>query len=273
MERDLSPFEIGQQFSTERPNTSFLEAFSNAYKPNSYEIGAAFGNKSFAPSPPKVTTPAAQAKAASTTVQFPKVTDPASPAAAVTPTQNQTATPAPAPSGDLVTNQFKSGLSYDEALAACGPVAAQALARYYGNNIPIGEVMRAARASGWNTAGGMNGVYNQKRMMDSLGIKSRLVTAPNWGDIARDSSTGNPVIISTPKHYYVAQAYDADGSRSGKPGAYFVGQSGLAFAFGGGLWMTADEIARQGGGINGALFADSPASPYPSVAVSGPLPN
>ncbi len=31
-----------------------------------------------------------------------------------------------------------------------------------------------ARRKGWNTAGGMNGVQNQKRLLDELGVPNRL---------------------------------------------------------------------------------------------------
>lgn len=160
---------------------------------------------------------------------------------------------------DLATNQFAAGLSYADALAACGLTAAQALARAYGNDIPIDQVLAAARQNGWTQDGGMNGIQNQKRLMDQLGIPSRLDTAPDWGAITRDAQSGNPVIISTTKHYYVLSDYDA---QSGK---FYVGETGLAFK-NGSKWMSLSEIQNQGNGINGALFADAPTSPTPSVA-------
>src|SRR5579859_2930510 len=53
---------------------------------------------------------------------------------------------------DITPNQFASGLSYSDALAACGPAAAVALARAYGNNIPVSVALNAAKQNGWTQA-------------------------------------------------------------------------------------------------------------------------
>jgi hypothetical protein len=163
---------------------------------------------------------------------------------------------------NLVPNQFGGpSLTTDEAYAACGPAAAIAFARANGRNPTLREAVDLAKQVGWTTAGGMNGIANEKALLDKMGIAATLDLNPSWDKIAADASSGNPVAISTPKHYFVADGYDP------QTGKYHVGASGTAFKAGA-EWMTAEQIANLGGGVNGALFADHPASPQPSVAVA-----
>ena len=154
--------------------------------------------------------------------------------------------------------QFEQGLPYDEAAAICGPVAALAFAQSQGRNPDLAEARALAKQVGWTSTGGMNGVANEQALLTRLGVKSRLDTNPDFGVIAHDASSGNPVIISTPVHYYYASAYDPN------TGKVFVGKTGTSRK-GGGSWMTPAEIATLDGGINGALFVDNPQSPTPSV--------
>lgn len=154
--------------------------------------------------------------------------------------------------------QFEQGLPYDEAAAICGPVAALAFAQSQGRNPDLAEARALAKQVGWTSTGGMNGVANEQALLTRLGVKSRLDTNPDFGVIAHDASSGNPVIISTPVHYYYASGYDP------ATGKVFVGKTGTSRK-GGGSWMTPQEIATLDGGINGALFVDNPQSPNPSV--------
>jgi hypothetical protein len=164
--------------------------------------------------------------------------------------------------GNLVPNQFGDpNLSTDEAYAACGPAAAIAFARANGRNPTLREAVDLARSVGWTTGGGMNGIANEKALLDKMGIASTLDPNPTWDKIAADASSGNPVAISTPRHYFVADGFDP------QTGKYHVGASGTAFRAGA-EWMTAEQISQIGGGVNGALFADHPSSPQPSVAVA-----
>lgn len=173
--------------------------------------------------------------------------------------QNSPSPAAPrAPLNDI--SQFgDKTLSYDEAMAACGPAAAVRLASLFGNAIPLRVALDAAKQVGWTAAGGMNGVGNEKRLLDQLGIPATLDTNPDIGKLISDAQSGNPVTLSTPNHYWTLSGYDP---ASGK---FDVGQSGLVFR-GGSQWMTLDQIKRLGGGINGALFVDSPVSKNPGTA-------
>lgn len=158
-------------------------------------------------------------------------------------------------------SQFgQPGLTYDEALAACGPAAAVRLASVFGNNIPLKAALDAAKQVGWTSGGGMNGISNEKRLLDKLGIPAVLDTAPDMARMIADASSGNPVTISTPNHYFTLMDYDAS---SGK---FKVGASGTVYKAGG-EWLSYDQIRRIGGGVNGALFVDAPTSPTPGVAV------
>lgn len=150
-------------------------------------------------------------------------------------------------------------LSRDEAYAACGPAAAVAFAASYGRNPTLREALDLAKTVGWTPEGGMNGIGNQKRLLDALGVPSRMDTNPSWDTIQADAASGNPVTISTPKHYFVADDYDS------KTGQYHVGQSGTALKAGK-AWMTRQEIVAAGNGLNGALFVDHPSVAAPSVA-------
>jgi len=159
------------------------------------------------------------------------------------------------------TSQFgQPGISQAEAYAVCGPAAAVRLASVYGNDIPLAEALKAAREVGWTEQGGMNGIANQKRLLDNLGVPTTVDLRPTNDKIVADAITGNPVTISTPKHYFTVSNYDP---QSGK---LYVGKSGIDLK-GGSDWMTLDEIKQRGGGINGALFANNPQTELPSPAV------
>src|SRR5262245_18275541 len=155
--------------------------------------------------------------------------------------------------------QFEQGLPYAEAAAICGPVAALAFAQANGRNPDLGEARRLARQVGWTEQGGLNGVANEQRLLTSLGVSSRIDAEPDFGEIAADAASGNPIIVSTPVHYYYVDGYDA------ATGRLHVGKTGEARR-GGSAWMTPQQIADLDGGLNGALYVDNPRSPQPSVA-------
>lgn len=152
-------------------------------------------------------------------------------------------------------------LSAAEAYAACGPAAAIRFAQRYGRNPTLREAVDIARTVGWDTNGGMNGVANQKRLMDEIGVPTRVVGV-NWEAYAREASTGNPVMISTPGHYFTADSYNP------QTGQFHVGRSGLDLR-GGKEWMTREEMEARMGASNGALFADNPTVAAPSLAQPG----
>jgi hypothetical protein len=162
-----------------------------------------------------------------------------------------------------VPNQFAASLSPSEAYAACGPVAAVAVARFLGRNPTVAEALDRAKLTGWTAAGGMNGIYNELRLLDSMHIPAHIETPVNWRHVQQEASSGNPVIISTPGHYWVIDDFDP------RSGAYHVGRSGLAYR-GGAEWMTANQMQQLAGQANGALYIDHPLVPRPSVVASPP---
>lgn len=245
-----------QWVSTQPPMAELPTYYDNATAANLGNIGSATSASPEAPSPDLA---AVEPAAPPSPPLAPAASNPSQDQGFIGPPAQYAN--APVMSGDLTVNQFGDpSLTYDEALAACGPAAAVALAAAYGNQIPLKAALEEAKKVGWTAAGGMNGIQNQKRLLDSMGIATRMETNVDWNAVVKDATAGNPVIISTPNHYYFANAVDP------QTGKLFVGQSGLAFKQGGGQWMSPQEIMAQGGGVNGALFADSPASQTTSVA-------
>lgn len=166
--------------------------------------------------------------------------------------------------GGLVPAQYGPGqqLTAAEANAACGPAAAVAFARAYGRNPTMREAVDLAGQMGWTTNGGMNGVANEKSLMDKLNIPNHLEGQADWSKIAQDATNGNPVAISTPQHYFVVDGFAA--------GKYHVGNSGTAVqSLGGGEWMTPQQIEKVGRGVNGVIYADHPLASGPSITEPG----
>jgi hypothetical protein len=83
-----------------------------------------------------------------------------------------------------------------------------------------------------------------------MGIPHRQVGA-DWSALAREAQSGNPVVISTPGHYFTADGYDASS------GAFHVGSSGTDLR-GGSEWMTPDQMQQRMGSLQGGLVADHP---------------
>lgn len=173
--------------------------------------------------------------------------------------------PVAMPSGDLTPNQFGGGLSDAEAYAACGPAAAIAFARREGRNPTMQEAVGLARQVGWTPENGMAGPSSQVELLQRMGIASKLEQGVDWSKVAADVQAGNPVTISTPGHYFVAERYDPN---SGK---FDFGNSAVALkASGGQRWFSPDEIARLGmGAPTASIFLDDPSSPSPSTVAGG----
>lgn len=159
----------------------------------------------------------------------------------------------PTPRRNLTPNQFGDpSLSTDEAYAACGPAAAVAFALATGRNPTLREAQDLAKEVGWTADGGMNGVANQVRLLEKMGVDARLGNA-DASSIRQSVVSGQPVIVSTPKHYFVLDDYDP------QSGQFYVGASGTALKAGR-EWLTLEEIAQLGSGINGALYVANPAA-------------
>jgi conjugative element/phage-associated large polyvalent protein len=152
-------------------------------------------------------------------------------------------------------------LTNDEAYAACGPAAAVRFAQRFGRNPTLREALDLAKdpSIGWTSAQGMAGIASEQRLMDKLGIPTRLVTGPQWGVFAEEAKTGNPVTISTARHYFTADGYDPATNR------FHVGRSGLDLQ-GGAEWMTPEQMTNLMGPVQGGLLADNPQVAAPSTA-------
>lgn len=164
-------------------------------------------------------------------------------------------TPPTVPAGqDLTPDQFGDRqLSLQEAASACGPAAAVAFARYYGRTPTLREATDLGLRNGWwDAQNGMHGPQAQVQLLQSYGLPATFAPLPDWRQIEGRARAGVPTIISTPNHYFVVSAYDPN------TGRYFAGNSGTAMR-GGGAWLTADDITRLGGQINGVIYAGAAA--------------
>ena len=172
--------------------------------------------------------------------------------------------------GSYTPNQISAatseGLDYETALAVCGPAAAIAFARKTGRNPTMQEAVGLARQVGWTSAQGMAGPASEQKLLGSMGVASRLVDGvPDWGAVAADVQNGNPVIISTPGHYFVAEQYDPTTGKFN-----FGNSTAILKAAHGQTWFTPQEMASLGmGAPRGSLFMDSPTTPAPSVVAGG----
>ena len=174
---------------------------------------------------------------------------PVGPRSVLPPTTPVRSSAAPAQAGNLVPNQFDPSLRPEEARAACGPAAAVALARVAGRNPSLKEVVEQARSVGWTLSGGMNGIANEKRLLEKMGLSVQMDTSADWTRVSRLAAAGNAVVISTPGHYFVADGYDA------ATGRYHLGASGAAYR-NGKEWMTAQQIEALAGRLSGTLTLD-----------------
>jgi hypothetical protein len=111
----------------------------------------------------------------------------------------------------------------------------------------------------------MNGIVNEKKLLDAMQVPNKLETgAVDWSKITSEVGNGNPVIVSTPGHYFTV-----DGARQQPDGStlYHMGTSGTDLKAGA-EWMSAADMQRVMGTANGALFADHPQAQGPSLTES-----
>ena len=151
-------------------------------------------------------------------------------------------------------------------MAACGPVAAIAFARRVGRNPTAQEALDLAKQVGWTTARGMAGPASEKALLDKMGVPSYLEQGVAWKKVQAEVESGNPVIIDTPGHYFVAEGFDP------ATGKFNFGNSGTALKAGK-QWMSPDEMGAIGmGSPRAALYLDNPATPdRPSPTVADPV--
>jgi flagellar protein FlgJ len=175
-------------------------------------------------------------------------TDPSSGAAVNTPDQASQANAAARQS------QFGLGLSSADAMAFCGPTAAMAFAQTYGRNPTVDEAKQLAQQVGWNPQQGMAGVSSEVNLLQKMGIDAHATQGVDWSQVQSSATSGNPVILDTPGHYYYVDGYNQQTQQ------YHVGTSGTDLK-GGSDWMTSNQInqmSQSEGPVRSAVFADHP---------------
>jgi spore coat assembly protein SafA len=149
------------------------------------------------------------------------------------------------PGNDLVPNQFS--LPPPDGGSACGPAALVAIAKAKGKDISLPAARDAALNQGlWDAGAGMHGFGAFETLAKNEGLSFQ---SGSQSDIQAQVEKGNPVVISTAQHYFVAQAYDPS------TGKFFFGNSGTALKAGS-QWLSLDQVASLGRGINGVGWAD-----------------
>lgn len=172
-------------------------------------------------------------------------------------------------------NDVDGPLSAANALSICGPAAAVAFARRTGKWPSLEEATQMAQSNNWWTPEGMRGPDNEVNLLKSMGVAAKLEWGQtpagqrnpvynDWGKVAADVSRGNPVILDSPGHYWVAEDYDPE------TGRFNFGNSAQIFKASdpNNSWYTAEEIVSRFGEQyrpRAALFLDNPETASPSV--------
>jgi hypothetical protein len=139
------------------------------------------------------------------------------------------------------------GLTSYEGQGGCGPIAAEALVRLFAGNSQLNkirEIFNLAENKGY-WSGAMKGPGSEQKLLADLGIQ---VGDPIWISnlgpaermIRESLDRGKPVIISTNRHYFLAEGYNNNGQ-------LFVGYTGEVMR-GGAAQMSLSEISRLGSG-------------------------
>jgi hypothetical protein len=150
--------------------------------------------------------------------------------------------------GKLTPNQLTEGMAQgldrETALAVCGPAAAIAFARKNGRNPTFGEALGLAKEVGWTLEAGMAGPASQVKLLQRMGIQAQMDDGPpDPNKVAQMVQGGNPVIVNTRGHYFVAERYDP------KTGKFDFGQSATVLkAAKGNSWFSLGEISSLGMG-------------------------
>lgn len=178
--------------------------------------------------------------------------------------------------GDLTPNQLTAGrsLTWEEALAACGPAAAAGLARARGREVTLDAAVSLARKVGWTTAKGMAGPGSMVALLERIGVPVTLEVGVDRAKVVREVQAGRPVVIRMVGgrgHYLVAERYDPS------TGRFDFAQTALVVKRSGGKrWWALDEIGSLGVGTpTQAIYLAGatrppPAPPYLSTSSAGP---
>ena len=150
--------------------------------------------------------------------------------------------------GELTPNQLTAGrtLTSAEALAACGPAAAVALARARGREVTLDRAVALAREVGWTAEQGMAGPSSLVALLKRMQVPATLEAGLDRARIVREVRAGRPVVVRTAGeggHYLVAERYDA------QSGAFDFGQSAMVVKRAAGQrWFGLNEISSLGVG-------------------------
>jgi hypothetical protein len=174
--------------------------------------------------------------------------------------------------------QFAEGLSWSEAIAACGLAGVSWFTSKFGRTpATVAEVKQAAQASkAWDENTGMYGPEATARLMrEQYGIAARVEDGVDWAKIRREVASGNPAMFDTNAgsagHYFTVE-----GARQRPDGQweYDLGTSATDLkASGGRRWFTPEEVPALGfGSPFKTIYADNPQTPQPSPSAGRVVP-
>jgi len=148
---------------------------------------------------------------------------------------------------DLVASMQAAGFDPGMIASICGPIAAEGFAKAFGvvEKGGVGQVTRIAVKTGDYANGQMQGPSSERDLLKHMGVNTEPI---KQSDALTRLQGGEPVIIDTPYHYFLAQGYDPVNKK------LWVGPTGVAV--GGSDWMTIGEIESKGqGGIREFIAA------------------
>ena len=167
----------------------------------------------------------------------------------------------------MSTSQFGDPqLSEAEAYSACGPAAAVRFAQAYGRNPTLREATDLAKGVGWSAANGMAGIGSEQKLLSQMGVDTQMISGAQWDQFAQLASTGAPITISTPGHYFYADDYNP------KDNTFHVGKSGTDLKHGS-EWMTPGQMEGLMGRAQGALYSTNPIVDQGGVTTSDCAPS
>ncbi len=153
----------------------------------------------------------------------------------------------------ITPSQIHDAAGFSDQWSLCGPIAAVAASKATGKPVTLEQARSVALQGGNYTPGdGMHGAESEVRLLKDLGIPSHTETPVNWDKVKQQLQSGKPVIISTPKHYFVIEGYNE------KTGKFDCGNSALAMKASGGTQteLSPEELYSWGGGPPTAIILD-----------------
>ncbi len=159
----------------------------------------------------------------------------------------------PASLKGITPSQITDAAGFSDQWSLCGPIAAVAASKATGKPVSLEQARNVALQGGNYTPGdGMHGAESEVRLLKDLGIPAHTESPVNWDKVKQQLQSGKPVIISTPKHYFVIEGYNE------KTGKFDCGNSALAMKASGGTQteLSPEELYSWGGGAPTAIILD-----------------